>query len=259
MLIRKLLLLSLTIAATDTTWAWGKTGHRVTGAIAEQYLSSEAKAAVTEILGVESLAEASTWADFMRQNPDPFWQREANPFHYVTIPDGKTYDEVGAPPQGDAITALTRFKATLKSPDASLSERQLALRFTVHIIGDLHQPLHAGNGKDRGGTDFRVRFFDESTNLHILWDEHLIDHEQLSYTEWTRWLGEKLTDQQIRAWQQTDPIVWVDESAQLRMGLYPENQFLSWDYPYQHLGTVKRRLQMAGIRMAAYLNELFAR
>ncbi len=237
--------------------AWGKTGHRVVGAIAEHYLDENAKTAVREILNVESLAESSTWADFMRQNPDPFWQREAGPYHYVTIPDGKTYREVGPPPQGDAITALARFRKTLEDRNASLEQKQLALRFIVHIVGDLHQPLHAGNGTDRGGNDFRVVFFDEETNLHTVWDEKLIDREELSYTEWTRWLCDKITDQHYRDWQQTDPVVWVTESAELRQQVYPDNQFLRYEYPYQHIGTVKSRLQMAGVRLAAYLNEVF--
>lgn len=121
--------------------AWGKTGHRVTGDIAQAYLSEDAQEEVNRILGVEDLAEASAWPDFMRSSRDEFWTKEAGPYHYVTIPKGETYESVGAPEKGDAITALEKFKAVLQDETASLEDKQLALRFTIHIIGDLHQPL----------------------------------------------------------------------------------------------------------------------
>ncbi|MBB6503718.1 hypothetical protein F4693_000673 [Sphingomonas endophytica] len=107
------------VAATVLTispapaFAWGKTGHRVVGQIADAHLSSKARAAVKRILSTESMAEASNWPDFMKSDPSPFWQKTASPWHYVTLPGDKIYDQVGAPPEGDAITALDRFSATL--------------------------------------------------------------------------------------------------------------------------------------------------
>lgn len=239
--------------------AWGQIGHRVTGAIAENYLSPEARAAVSELLPHESLAEASTYADEMRSNPSEFWQKQAGPWHYVTVPVGKVYDEVGAPPEGDSVSALSRFRRTLLDDEATVEEKQLALRFTVHIIGDLHQPLHAGNGTDRGGNDVRIRFFREETNLHRVWDSQMIDRRQLSYTEWSDWLGQKITTEQLRAWSNPDPEVWIGESTTIRDRIYPEDADISWDYLYEHLPTATRRLQQAGVRIAAYLNELYKR
>jgi hypothetical protein len=154
-------------------FAWGPIGHRVTGAIAEDHLSPKAQKAVRGILGSETLAEATTWADDMRPSADPFWKSEASPYHYVTVPMGKTYDEVGAPPEGDSVTALAKFSAILKDKNAPLEDRQRALRFIAHIVGDLHMPLHAGNGKDRGGNQIQVIAFGEPDNLHHVWDETL--------------------------------------------------------------------------------------
>ena len=91
----------LLMGSSHVALGWGKIGHRVTGQIAEQYLSYQARAEIAAILGVEDLAESSSWADFMRSSPDAFWQREAGPYHYVTIPKGKKYREVGAPLHGD--------------------------------------------------------------------------------------------------------------------------------------------------------------
>ena len=98
--------------------AWGPLGHRISGDIAQRHLTPAAQSAVKQILGAEDLAEASTWADDMRSSPEPFWQKTASPFHYVTIPDGKAYGDVGAPVEGDALTALKQFAATLRDPRA---------------------------------------------------------------------------------------------------------------------------------------------
>jgi uncharacterized cupredoxin-like copper-binding protein len=256
---KKLLIASalLAVSSMQQAHAWGQTGHRVTGAIAEQYLTAEAKAAIKQLLPNESLAEASTYADEMRSNPGEFWQKEARPYHYVTVPKGKHYHDVGAPEEGDAFTALQKFSKIVKDETAPLEERQRALRFIVHIIGDLHQPLHAGNGTDKGGNDVKLEFFWDDSNLHRVWDSGLIDRRQLSFTEWTQWLSEKITPEQAAAWNTIDPLVYIAESAVIRDTIYPETERLGWDYLYQHLPTATVRLQEGGVRIAAHLNDLF--
>ncbi|MBT0586852.1 S1/P1 nuclease [Alteromonas oceanisediminis] len=251
-------LASLLLVSTQVS-AWGQIGHRITGKIAEQYLSESAKNAVQQLLPNESLAEASTYADEMRSNPDDFWQNVAGPYHYVTVPVGKHYHEVGAPEQGDSVTALATFKDVLLDEQSSRADKQRALRFIVHIIGDLHQPLHAGNGTDRGGNDVKVRFFWEDSNLHRVWDSGLLDRRQLSYSEWSEWLSAKIEPQDVTQWSNTDPHVWIAESTAIRDTVYPDNaNDLSWDYLYEHLPTATLRLQQASVRIAAYLNALYA-
>ncbi|MBX9746810.1 MAG: S1/P1 nuclease [Hyphomonadaceae bacterium] len=249
--------LTLCVTAPSAAFAWGQTGHRATGVIAEKYLSRHAAREVKAILGNEALAEASTWPDFMRASQDPFWQREAGPWHYVTIPKGKTYAEVGAPPEGDAVTALARFRKTLRDPKATREEKALALRFAVHIIGDLQQPLHAGNGEDRGGNDFKVTWYGEPSNLHSVWDSGMIDREKLSFTEMAGWIGAKITPREAKAWSNPDPVIWVTEGAAIRDRIYPSSPDLSWGYSFQHIATVRERIAMGGVRIAAWLNETF--
>ena len=237
---------------------WGQTGHRITGAIAERHLTAEAKSQITSILPNETLAEASTYADEMRSSPSEFWRKQANPWHYVTVPKGNAYHDVGAPPQGDAYSALKRFTDVLTSPDTPKPAKQLALRFIIHIIGDLHQPLHAGNGTDRGGNDLKVRFFDKETNLHWVWDNGLIAQKELSYSEWTNWLDKKITDEEIGQWHSLDPEIWIAESTAIRPRVYPSNgNAISYQYLYDHSPTITLRLKQAGIRIAHYLNNIF--
>lgn len=237
--------------------AWGQTGHRVTGSIAEIYLTDQARAQLALILDNETLAEVSTYADEMKSNPDHFWQKVAGPFHYVTVPVGKTYSEVGAPEKGDSVTAINTYTKVLKDKNASKAEKQLAIKMLVHIIGDLHQPMHAGNGTDRGGNDHKLEFFWESSNLHRVWDSGLIDRRQLSFTEWAAFLAPKISEQQASDWMTNDPLVYIQESTQIRDTVYPENDKLSWQYLYDHTPTMKLRLQQAGVRIAAHLNAIF--
>lgn len=238
-------------------FAFGPTGHRITGAIAEEYLSAKSRRAVHAIIGDESLAEASTWADEMRSDPSDFWQRQAGYYHYVTVPTGMTYAEVGAPETGDAVTALESFTKILRDKHASQQEKTLALRFIVHIAGDLHQPLHAGNGRDKGGNKVNVVFFNEKTNLHRVWDSGLLDREKLSSAEWSQRLLQDITSAKRKAWHSTDPKIWIAESVALREQIYPGKRKISGDYQKQNLPRVTLRLQQAGVRLALYLNEIF--
>src|SRR5437763_12493209 len=126
--------------------AWGKTGHRVIAAIADTQLAGLSRAQIEQILGPgESLDEAANWPDEMRSAPGEFWQKTSVPWHYMDF-NGIIYDR--PPPEGDALEALTHFTSVLKDPKASLGDKQMALRFVVHLVGDLHQPLHVGRPGD---------------------------------------------------------------------------------------------------------------
>lgn len=257
-----LLAASAALCQTSPAFAWGQLGHRVTGELAEERISGKTKAEIELILGEEDIAEASTWADEQRSNPAAFWQQEAGPYHYVTVPEGKTYADAGAPAEGDALTALSRFAETVRNPKASREEKALALRFIIHIVGDVHQPLHAGNGTDSGGNDVKVRWFGQETNLHSVWDSRMIEGQDLSYTEYTAWLGRQIEPAETIAWWEANPKVWIGESTQIRDTIYPQAAegmpTLGYSYQYQHLVTAELRLQQGGVRLAAYLDWLFA-
>jgi hypothetical protein len=251
--------LSFLLLASGSVYAWGPQGHRITTRLAEPYLSEPTKLAIREILGNEDLARASTWVDIMRSHPSPYWQDRAGAYHYVTVPPGRLYADVGAPTWGDAMTALTGFRRTLEDPDSSMADKQIALRFSIHIVQDLHQPLHVGNGKDRGGNQFELRFLGKSTNLHRVWDSGLFKSVGRGESEWVRYLRRRLTPQQTANWTQTDPHTWIAESATLRDQIYPDAHDVGQAYIAQHLPAMETKLCQAAIRTAAYLNELLDR
>lgn len=250
---------------STSAMAWGPTGHRVTGKIAQSYLSDQARAGIETILGVESLAEASNWPDFMRSDPSNFWTKGTPPWHYITVPPGATYSAESVPEGGDAVTALKDFSKQVRDESLPLAQRQLALRFVIHIVEDLHQPLHNGRGDDRGGNSVDVLFMDKPTNLHKVWDEDLIDNEKLSYSEMAHWLQRRITtDQQVK-WSDPNPQTWIAESITMRDRIYselgPRNPEtipnLSYGYVYKHKADIDQRLRQGGVRLATYLNVMF--
>ena len=250
-------------ALPSPAFAWGKTGHRVVAALADPQLSGLARAHVKELLGVESLDEAATWPDEMRSAPETFWQKTATPWHYVTL-NGIVYDH--APSEGDALEALNRFRATLRDPNASVADKQLALRFIVHLVGDLHQPLHVGKCCDKGGNEVKVKWFGRDLNLHSVWDSALVDDEQLSFTELAAKLQRHTSNEDVIRWWDINPRDWISESGQLRETVYPGPNSkdpkappeLSYSYVYKFTPLMEQRLKQAGVRLAAYLNDIYS-
>ena len=250
-----LLLVSVLALASlpEMAFAWGAVGHRAIGRIAERHLTPKAGKAVSELLAPEELAYVTTWADEIRSEPE--WAKAA-PWHYVTIPDGQTYDSSAKDPGGDILEAIPRFERILADKGASRTERVQALKWLAHLVGDLHQPLHVGRGPDHGGNDILVLWFNEPTNLHAVWDNKIIESAQLSFSELAELLDHP-TAEEVRAWQASGPRDWADESKQLRDLCYPASDHrLSFPYLHDHWPTVERRLLQAGIRLAGELNRL---
>ena len=166
--------------------AWGTQGHRIAGQIADSYLSPKARKAIEAILGNESIAIASNWADFIKS--DPAYNYLYN-WHFIDLDKSYTYPELQAYlKQDNAVDAYTKLEfliSELKKKDLDKDKKLLYLRMLIHIVEDVHQPLHTGHTEDKGGNDIKVTWFNNNTNLHSVWDSQLIDFQQLSYTEYT--------------------------------------------------------------------------
>ena len=163
--------------------AWGLLGHRIVGQIADSYLSKSAKKAIAGILGNESVAMSSNWPDFIKS--DPAYKYLSN-WHYVNIKQGMTQEQVISTIEKDtstnAYTKINWLKNELKKKDLPLADKQMYLKLLIHIVGDVHQPLHVGRPDDLGGNKIRVLWFNDPYNLHQIWDEVMFDFQQLSYT-----------------------------------------------------------------------------
>lgn len=232
---------------------WGATGHRAIGRIAEHRLSPAARTAVADLLGADSLPRVGTWADDIRA--DPAWAK-AETWHYVNIADGATYESTKKSETGDVLEAIGRFSRILADRTAPREERATALRFLVHFVGDLHQPLHAGRAEDRGGNDILVLWQNEPSNLHSVWDSGMIDASKLSFSELAE-LIDHVEPEQEQAWRKSEPADWAKESMALRTQIYDLGDHrLSHKYVYRNWPTVEIRLLQAGVRLAALLEKL---
>lgn len=247
--------LLLTLAPSNNSQKWGQTGHRVVGDIAEQYLSDKAFEEVERVLGDESIAIASTWMDKIRSDSN---YDHTHAWHYVTVPGGMSYAETEKSPGGDVIEAIRRMIKGLKSGDLSPQEEAEYLKMLIHLIGDIHMPLHVGTGDDRGGNQVEVRWFWENANLHRVWDSGMIDESQLSYTELSDAVN-YITEEEIEALQNSDVLDWASESMDLRVNVYnlPKDRNINYEYMYHNWEIVQERLLQAGIRLAGVLNDIY--
>lgn len=236
---------------------WGEEGHRITGVIAERYLSSEAKAEIAKLVPGRSLADISTWADEIRSNHKYDW---AKPLHYSNVAPGmKEFDlQRDCPAQGCVVSAIRKYTRILADQSAPQSERAEALKFLVHFVGDVHQPLHVSHAADRGGNDIKVTFLDHQTNLHRVWDTDLIRYAKLPWQAYADKLASEITVRDVERWSlTTKAAAWATESYRLAVDYayqVPASGVLDSAYANRCVPIVEQQLKMAGVRMANLLN-----
>jgi hypothetical protein len=244
----------LVIAFSLSASGWGATGHRATGWIANRYMTKKARKTVERILQGQSLAMASTWMDDVRSDSTFDYMTD---WHWVTIPSGQTYDQTVKNPNGDIIQTLERIIAELKTKKLSDQEQAQRIKILVHLIGDIHQPLHVGGKPDKGGNDVKVTWFRTDSNLHRVWDSDMIDDTKLSYTELAQSL-DKPTPAELKLWQKASVLDWAKESQTYEKEVYDlGNSRLGYHYSYLYFPIVRHRLLQAGIRLAGILNEIY--
>jgi len=260
MMIKKFIFPALLIMFSITLISWGVIGHRAIGKIAENHLNDKAKAAVTELLGSESLAMVSTYPDEIR--PYPQFAYTA-PWHYVNLPEGLSYQDFStqlkAMEKPNIYKALLNCISDLENPSKTKEDKVFALKFLVHLVGDLHQPMHTGHAEDSGGNGIKVKLMRKETNLHGLWDSGLIDYAGMSYKELAADC-DVFQKKETETWQKDDIVKWAFESYEISKQLYAEAaQNPDFDYSYypKHADLVKKRLAQAGIRLSAILNKIY--
>ncbi len=240
--------------------AWGQQGHRISGQIADSYLTSKARKAIKAILGNESIAMASNWADFIKS--DSTYKYLYN-WHFIDFDHSLDAQQMAeflkTDNNTDAYTRLNFLTAELKKKDLAADKKLLYLRMVIHIVEDIHQPFHVGHESDKGGNDVKVMWFNTPTNLHSIWDSQLIDFQQLSYTEYTAAINFTTAGQRTE-WQKAPISTWIFESHQLAQQLYakvkPDDK-LSYRYNFENIDILNQQLLKGGVRLAGLLNEIF--
>jgi hypothetical protein len=279
-----LLLLTLTPSAN----AWGPTGHRVVAEIAQRHLTPAAQVKVSLILDGRTLADVANWPDDLRSDPR---YDKYKPLHFATVKNGlASYRDSEKARCGDVVVAIDAFTAFLRTGSReslyvvkALSDKTdgtgqeacnpqetepistaLALSFLVHLMGDLHQPLHVG-GTDLGGNLVDVNWMDRwKTNLHSTWDDEMVDYERLDYTQYARFL-DRASEADASRWLAGNTISYADEAVAMRSKLYvfpddsgkPAVHKVSYKYIGAQRDRMREQLLKGGLRLAGVLNSIF--
>ncbi|HWB27585.1 MAG TPA: S1/P1 nuclease [Chitinophagaceae bacterium] len=241
--------------------SWGVTGHKTVADIAFNHLTPKAKSAVAELLGTQSMADVASWADEVRSTPE---YKSTGPEHYINVPAGLTQDEfteqVMKMPDDNAYKALESYVDVLYDTKSTKTQKTTALKFIIHIVGDMHQPMHVSRAEDKGGNTIQVRYDGKGTNLHALWDSKLLEHGGLTDVQLSEQY-DHITPAQVTAWQKTPVMDWAWESyqisAQLYAGVEKSNGNIDDAYYTKYMPVIRQRLMQAGIRLAGLLNEVF--
>jgi hypothetical protein len=263
----------LLLMGTTQGWGWGREGHRLTALVAEEYLTPATKAQVAELLSVDStsketLADVAPWADDYRAN-----HLETAPWHFVDIPkSADKFDRdrdcpVSATdpksPWRDCITdRILYFEGRLGDESLDPKERAVALKFLVHLIGDVHQPMHA-MGDDRGGNGITVHFLGSDQcgsykcNLHGVWDDSMIEHRGLSEKKYTEALVQEIKDNHWERLAGGQPTAWAEISHHYAVQAYaPNGALLDRAYVEEESKVVDAELALGGLRLARVLNRI---
>lgn len=243
--------------------AWGMLGHRVVGEIADSYLTKKTKKQIAEILGTESIAMSSNWADFIKS--DPAYNYLSN-WHFINFKSGLSLqqfnDFLAVDTAADAYTKIKFITAELKKKDLEQEKKILYLRVLIHLVGDIHQPMHTGRLEDRGGNSIRVLWFRDSANLHQIWDDKLISNQQLSYTEYATAINHASKDE-LNVMQNEPIEAWLYQSYTVAEKIYGEIktpwQKLDYKYNFDYLQTLNSQLLKGGVHLASLLNEIFGK
>lgn len=246
----------VTTPSVDESFFWGQNGHRVTGEIATKHLTKRAKRKIDKLLKGQSLAFVSTFADEIKSD------RKYSAFsawHYVNMGLDENYETAEKNPKGDLVTAIAKCISVLKDPKQKELDKVFYLKMLVHLVGDLHQPMHIGQKEDRGGNRIKVQWFGQGTNLHSVWDTKMIEAWNMSYLELAN-NAKDLSRSQVKAIEKGSVEDWVNEVHAITKELYSsvkEGENLRYRYSYDHFATVRTQLHKGGIRLAKILNDIY--
>lgn len=250
--------------------AWGPVGHKTITTIAEQMLLPKTKQRLDEVLQGKTITEVTLWADTIRQSAQ--WGF-TGPFHYEGVSEGQDYLgslkalTTNEQKKGGVVVAILECERTFLDPNSNAQEREDALKFLVHFIGDVHQPLHSGRPEDRGGNDIKLTWNQQSTNLHAVWDTQImtVGHPSIVNSgsasvapevAYAKFLRSQFANLQVEQAKLDDLNAWIDESLVVLPSAYKYKNETPNKYTARFVDTLDLRVYLAGLRMANFLNEM---
>ena len=263
--ITAILLISMFVNFTAS--AWGPTGHDVVAAIAEQHLTPKAKKKINDLLDGKSIVYYSSCMDNIQNSP--YWEygyNKTSTWHYANVDKGHTYETMEKNKDGDVVNSLEMLTKQMKENYTELTDSMKVdyLKMIVHLVGDLHCPMHAGRLSDRGGNGTKVRWFGQNTNLHSVWDSKIVaSARNWSYSEWVEHLDRTSKEYKKNVMSGTYQD-WFKQTVANAASIYEyvenlgqENPNLSYQFVYDFSPMLEESMLNGGYRLAQVLNEIF--
>ena len=244
----------LILALASNAMAWGTQGHQVVTNLAQAQLTTKSKAEIDKLLALErgeTLASISTWADEHRNPTTAAW-------HYVNFPKKTcTYDASRDCPDGNCVVGAINRQLHVLASNAPAERHLTALKYLVHLVADVHQPLHAGYAEDRGGNTYQLQAFMRGSNLHALWDVGLLQNMKQDTAALSARLGVTPTPSKPG---ELNVVSFAEESCRIvgTPGFYPDRK-VDVAYIEQFTPIMEQRLAIAGARLAGLLNQALGR
>lgn len=239
-------------------YGWGQKGHDTTAYIAESHLTPITKAVIDEVLDGKSIVYYSNWLDNASHTPKYAYSKT---WHYKNIDSDQTFEEAPLLESGDVVRAIYEQSEVLQNPYSSKEEKQLALKIVVHLLGDIHQPMHLGHASDIGGNRHAVKFFGKDSNLHSVWDSSIPESaHKWTYTEWQQQIDRASDEKEREIIYNGTPESWAKETHLIAKEIYektPVGTEISYDYVADWTPVVEEQFLKGGLRLADLLNSIF--
>ena len=243
---------TLALIIVDSASAWGPQAHRAIGWIADRQLTPHAKFILKSRFKIHHLEKIATWADTVRK------KKKQGSWHYVNIEEGELiYEKERDCRSGQCVVEkIFDFKKVLADISASDKEKATAIKYLTHLVGDAHQPLHAGNSRDRGGNNIKLQYKGDKTNLHALWDSGLLQGGHGKMPEYAKRLNHSITPEFIAEGNELAADAWVNESRIIALEhAYNPPVPMNKEYIRRSREIIDLRIRQAGVRLALLLNQ----
>lgn len=254
---KRVLLVLLSLLFVLPSFGWGQKGHDVTAYVAECNLRPGVRNKVMKLLGNRSLVYYANWLDNASHTPEYAY---TSTWHYANVDEGCTYATMEKHPSGDVVTAVDSLVAKLKRKDLAPDEERLALMMLIHLVGDMHCPMHAGRRTDRGGNEVTVQFFNTPAKLHTIWDSNLVEAaHKWGYIDWRQQI-DRAGKREKRKIAEGSTLDWFNETHKVAERIYadtPAGTTVSYDYIALYTPVIEEQLLRGGLRLAKLLNDIY--
>lgn len=241
-----------------STFGWGQKGHDTTAFIAEQHLTPITREVINALFDGRSIVYFANWLDNASHTPEYSYSKT---WHYKNIDEGQTFESAPLLDTGDIVSAIYSQTEVLNNPESTREQKQLALKIVVHLLGDIHQPMHLGHASDLGGNRHEVKYFGRNNNLHSVWDSSIPESaHKWSYTEWQQQIDRINNTQETIILEHGAPEKWAKETFQIAKEIYsktPKGTDISYDYIAEWTPVIEEQFLKGGLRLADVLNSIF--